>query len=297
VRAILFNQREMSGRSDPSSRRSPSGAASAALSRIAAGAGGQIHDARLARRWTLRELAERGGIAVSSVHAVEAGRVMSLDTYARLATALGLRPLLTMESGRRPARRSTGDTADFVHAAMGEVEASHLGSFGFSVAIDEPYQHYQFAGRGDLLAWNLEERRLLHIENKSRLVDLQELAGTYNAKRAYLAPTLADRLGMGSRDWRSVDHVLAVLWSSEVLHVLRLREATFRALCPSPLETFAAWWQGSRSGDGSTSTLVILDPAANLSNRRPRYAGLDRLRSIGPRYRDYADAATVLSRR
>ena len=82
---------------------------------------------------------------------------------------------------------------------MGECEAAHLASVGVTLAIDEPYQHFQFAGRADVLAWNLDERRLLHIENKSRIDDIQELAGAYNAKRVYLAAALGDRLGVGPR--------------------------------------------------------------------------------------------------
>jgi hypothetical protein len=143
---------------------------------------------------------------------------------------------------------------------MGELEARQLNSHGFAIAIDEPYQHFQFAGRADLLAWDLEARALLHVENKSDLPDLQDLAGSYNAKRAYLPAAIAQRLNMGPRGWASVTHVLAVLWSSAVLHVLRLRPATFTAICPSPVDPFEAWWAGDPPAEGVTSSLVILDP-------------------------------------
>ena len=177
---------------------------------------------------------------------------------------------------------------------MGECEAAQLARLGLNVAIDEPYQHFQFAGRADLLAWNLDERRLLHVENKSRIDDLQDLAGAYNAKRAYLATALGERLGVGPRGWRTVTHVLAVLWSSEVLHALRIRTATFRAVCPDPPEGFAGWWADSDLKAGATSALVVLDPAADLGRAR-RWIGLEEaIASARPRYRGYADAAARL---
>jgi hypothetical protein len=220
---------------------------------------------------------------------------MSLETYARIAIPLGLRPELTAHANRG---RSVvvGPTRDVVHSAMGECEVAQLSRNGLAVAIDEPHQHYQFAGRADVIGWNVDERRLLHIENKTRIEDLQELAGTYNAKRAYLASALGERLGIGPPGWQTVSHVLTVLWSSEVLHALRLRAATFRALCPDPADTFAAWWSGGQPPVGSSSTLVILDPAAALGRRR-RWIRLEELDAARPRYRGYADAAAALSRR
>jgi transcriptional regulator with XRE-family HTH domain len=237
VSADLFNPHGMT-----------SASASVAAMRMASTAGTVIREARRARRWTLRDLAGRAGVALGTVHAVKAGRPMSLETYARIATALGLRPSLVLENPRRIER----PTSDLVHGAMGELEAGHLKQLGFEVAMDEPYQHYQFAGRADVLAWSLEEGALLHIENKTRLQDLQELAGSYNAKRRYLPAVMAERLGLGpSRaGWRTVTHVLAVLWSSEALHVLRLRPATFEALCPDADDPFEAWWTGTPPRDG-----------------------------------------------
>ena len=216
-----------------------------------------------------------------------------MEIYARMAIALGLRPSLQFETPRAGAPRP-GTTRDVVHAAMGECEAAQLARLGLNVAIDEPYQHFQFAGRADLLAWNLDERRLLHVENKSRIDDLQDLAGAYNAKRAYLATALGERLGVGPHGWRTVTHVLAVLWSSEVLHALRIRTATFRAVCPDPPDGFAGWWAGSDLTAGATSALVVLDPAPDLGRAR-RWIGLEEaIASARPRYRGYADAAARL---
>ena len=115
---------------------------------------------------------------------------------------------------------------------MGEFEVRLLAAHGFHVAVDEPYQHYQFAGRADVVAWDLESLALLHLENRTAFPNVQESLGSYNAKRAYLARELATRLGIPG--FRSETHAMVCLWSSDVLHALRLHAATFRATCPDP---------------------------------------------------------------
>ncbi len=179
-----------------------------------------------------------------------------------------------------------------MHSAMGELEARMLARPGVRVSIDEPYQHYQFAGRADVLAW--DDENLLHIENRTRFPNLQEAAGAYNAKRQYLASSIAQRLDLGPRGWRSVTHVMACLWSSEVLHAIRLRRATFEALCPDPVESLEAWLAGDRPGVGVTSALAIVDPAAALGTRRRTIVGIAEVDRAVPRYRGYADAAEAL---
>ena len=258
-------------------------------------AGQAIREERLRRNWTLRVLADRAGVSVATAHSVESGQVSSLESYARLATALGLRPSLDLADPRaRAGTRASSDSLDLVHAAMGELEARALKGPGRTLAIDEPYQHYQFAGRADVLAWDREN--LLHIENRTRFPNLQEAAGSYNAKRRYLAGSIGDRVGIGPRGWRSVTHVMACLWSAEVLHAIRLRRATFDALCPDPPDALHGWLSGMPLAPGVTSTLVVLDPLVPFGSRRRTIAAVDEPPRLDPRHRGYADAADALRR-
>jgi len=265
-----------------------------AVARVVHEAGSSLREARLGRRWTMHELSTRAGVAVGSIQAVESGRVATMETYARLATALGLRPSLALQAGRSKPPIRHSDAEDFVHAAMGEHEADAFSRPGRTVAIDEPYQHYQFAGRADLLAWT--DRDLLHVENRTRFPNLQDAAGAYNAKRQYLAGALGQRLGIGPAGWRSVTHVMACLWTSEVLHVLRLRPATFRSLCPAGPEGFEAWLRGAPPPPGVLSTLVLLDPTVPFGSRRRTIASLDDASRVEPRYAGYAEVARALRR-
>jgi transcriptional regulator with XRE-family HTH domain len=279
--------------STPESKRRAASALALAVTRLTMGVGGVLRDERLRRRWTLRTLAQKAGSSVAAVHSVESGRPASLRTYVAIADALGLRLEFVVEDARRRHAPTIRD-ADFVHAAMGELEAARLSPFGFGIGIDEPYQHYQFAGRADVIAWDPDARALLHVENRTRFPDIQEVAGAWNAKRTYLPAALAERFGL-RRDWASVTHVMAGLWSAEVLHVLRLRTSTLRALCPNSAEAFAGWWSGRPPTAGTTSSLVLLDPCA--IGRQRLFVGLDTALSVKPRHRGYADAVESLRTR
>jgi hypothetical protein len=168
-----------------------------------------------------------------------------------------------------------------------------LRTHGYGLALDEPCQHYQFAGRADVLAWRLDPPALLHIENRTRFPNLQEAFGSYNAKRSYLPSVLAQKLAL-RRGFESVTNVLAMLWSAEALHDLRLRTASFAAVCPDPVDSLIAWLSGTPPIAGVYNTLAVVDPLAQGRSRA--IVGLDAVRTIRPRYRGYADAAEACRR-
>lgn len=262
----------------------------AAVHRLWIGLGIGIGDARRARRWTVAELAGRAGVSRAVAYRIEAGASASPEAAVRLANALGLKLEFELIDSRRRAERRPMLAADPVHSAMGELEAAHLRRLGFQVGIDEPYQHYQFAGRADVAAWDTTSGAFLHLENRTRFPNLQAAAGAFNSKRAYLGASIAARVGISR--WSSETHVIVALWSSEVLHVLRLRPESFRSICPDPVAAFAAWWNGRPPGAGVTSSLVMLDPLA--SGRQRLFVGLDDARSARPRHRGYAEVAARL---
>lgn len=145
-----------------------------------------------------------------------------------------------------------------------------------------------------MIAWSPERRALLHLENRTRFPNIQDAAGSFNAKRAYLAPAVAERLGI-RRGFASVTHAIIALWSAEVQHVVRLRTATFRALAPDGAEPFAAWWRGDPPDRGNATTFVLFDPLPRRRSRQWVTLG-DALR-VEPRYRGYADAAAQIPTR
>jgi hypothetical protein len=232
-------------------------------------------------------------VGLGTAQAVEAGKVCLLETYMRLAAALRLKAEFEFVDPRRR-EPLTRRAADLVHVAMGEAEAAHLRGLGFAVGIDEPFQHYGFSGRADVVAWSVERAALLHIENRTRFPDIQESFGSFNTKRRYLGREVAGRVGVAR--WRSETHVMAALWSAEVLRPLRLYRASFESVCPDPPDEFEAWWRGGPPTTGRHSILLIFDPVAGNRRDRRQWAGFAELPDLRPRYRDYADAVAVIRR-
>jgi transcriptional regulator with XRE-family HTH domain len=260
-------------------------AALARLSAIAASIGAQVRDGRLRRRWTTERLAREAGVSRTLVYLVERGEPATLETYARLGVALGLRFEASLDDPRSRAR--PGRAEDPVHAAIVEMLAARYAAQGRHVAADEPFQHFQFAGRADVTVVDPTGPDLLHHEVKTAIVNVGELAGAWNVKRRYLAATLAERHGARG-GFRSVTHVLTIAWTADCLHVLRLRGATIRALGPDAPEAFARWWDGARpQAAGIASTVVIFDPI--VRPRAPAWAPLDDLGALRARHRGYAD--------
>jgi transcriptional regulator with XRE-family HTH domain len=252
---------------------------------ICAALGTQVRAARVRRRWTTRRLALEAGVSRTLVYLVERGDPTCLETYVRLGAALGLRLDLSLEDPR--AKAPAGRAQDPVHAAIVEALAARYGAQGRRVGADEPFQHFQFAGRADLTAVDPGGPDLLHHEVKTAIPNVGELAGAWNVKRQYLAGALAERHAIRG-GFRSVTHVLTIAWTAECLHVVRLRAATIRSLGPDGPDAFARWWDGGRpASTGVVSTVVIFDPVER--SRATSWASLDRLATLRPRYHGYAD--------
>jgi transcriptional regulator with XRE-family HTH domain len=249
-----------------------------------------IRQARVGRHWSVRRLAAKAKVSPEVLYRIERGQPTSLEAVARAAGALGVRPEIDLVDPRRRGDARRDLSADAVHSAMGELEARHLHTFGIPTGVDEPYQHFHFAGRADVVAWNVAARALLHIENRTRFPDFQDMAGAFNAKKAYLAQQLGARVGIGR--WRSQTHVIAALWTSEVLHSIRMRRDSFRSLCPDATDAFAGWWRGEPPVAGTSAILIVFDPLAQ--GRQRQWIGLDDALTARPRHAGYAQVAVGL---
>ncbi len=268
----------------------PVDAVSGHADRLATRMGLAVYEERRRRRMTIRSLATRAAVSSGTIHKIENGARASIEMYVRVAKALDreFECQLVDPNGRRDAAR---DDVDIVHATMGELEVATLRSHGIQTGLDEPWQHYHFAGRADVLGWDTALSALLRIENRTRFPDVQDSIGRFKNEQRYLASALWRPLGF-ERPPRTELHVMVGLWSAEVLRVLRQRPETFRSTFPDPPDAFFAWMAGALPTSGG-STFVLLDPLATGKQRR--FIGLeDALAGARPRLRGYADAAERL---
>jgi transcriptional regulator with XRE-family HTH domain len=256
----------------------------ARVTALCAALGAQVRAGRERCRWTIARLATEAGVSRSLVYLVERGEPTTIETYARLGSALGLPLEANLEDPRTGTY--TRRAEDPVHAAIVETLAARYAGQGRIVAADEPFHHYQFAGRADVTAVDPAGPDLIHHEVKTAIPNVGELAGAWNVKRQYLVGSVAQRHGFRG-GFRTVTHVLTVALTAECLHILRLREATIRSLGPDAPDAFADWWDGTRpEAAGVTSTVVVLDPISRP--RAPTWAPIDDLGEVRPRHRDYA---------
>jgi transcriptional regulator with XRE-family HTH domain len=291
----------------------PSPTVESEVERLATLIGARIRDRRRHMGWSIREVATRAGVANTTVQKVETGARGSLEMYVRLAEVLdatlevdlrtrpteGSRPIdAADETGSHltaPTSHAGSGEGDLVHAVMGEQFIGLLAPHGFRCGVDEPWRQYQYAGRADVTAWDLLRRALLHAENRTGFPDIQDSVGRFNGKRAYLAASSWERMGMAGPP-RVETHVMVALWSAEVLDAIRAYPGTFRAVCPDPPDAFLAWLAGKPPTTGVTSSLVLFDPFEMRA--RERFASLEvALRSAKPRVSGYAAAAEMLRAR
>ena len=89
--------------------------------------------------------------------------------------------------------------------------------------------------------------------------------------------------------------MLVLLPSAELLHTLRLRSETLRAVAPGGAESFRSWWDRETPAPGRHRGLVVLDPIDHGSRTR-RWVDLEDALTMRPRYRGYADTLDALRR-
>ncbi len=289
IRGVRFTLDEMSPRS---AQRPPSQRAAALANRIAVRFGERIQNRREERRWTLAVLAKAARLSIGLVHKIDAGQPGSIDSYARLATALGLD---LFDSGDQS--RGSDDThrdQDPVHAAMGEVEAKHLRRLGYVVRMDEPYQHFRFAGRADSWpgTWGAAPSCISRTERASRTSRTRSAVTTESARTSVACwPSVSGSpKGGAARRMRS----------SRSGH-----PRSFEACACASNRSWPSVRTMSRSSPhggqanpaaGRHTTLVILDPVDFGRRDQASFIGLADLGRAEPRYTGYAEAVATLRR-
>ena len=269
----------------------PSPRVEAEVHRLALLYGMQVRDARQARGWSVAELGRRSGLSPDMVYRIEAGQPGSLDAFARLAVALGRTARLELIDPRRRDMRPISARILCIRpwASSKRPTSGRSASTWVLMSLISTTS-------------SRDARISLHGTSTRGLCCTSRTGLDSPTSRRWPAlstrngptwpPTSPTRAGVPS--WRSETHVIAALWSSEVLHALRLRTSSFRALCPDSPETFSEWWAGRPPKAGATSTIIVLDPLA--SPKRRAFVGLDDALGARPRYRGYADAAVMLAR-
>lgn len=155
---------------------------------------------RIRRSQRQADVARSAGLSTSVVGRHEAGAIARLGPLQAHASALGLRAEVRLSGiGGELAR-----LADDEHAAIVELLAGRLRAGGWEVTAELSFNEWGDRGRVDLAGYEPGSRRLVLVEVKTELVDLQDTLGRLDVK-ARLARRIAS-----ARGWRP-DGVAVVL--------------------------------------------------------------------------------------
>lgn len=126
------------------------------------------------------------------VSRVERGcvRGIPLGTLERIAAALGG----TIDVTLRWQGADLDRLLDAGHARLVELVAGFLDSCGWETRTEVSFNHFGDRGRVDVLAFHPSSRRLLIVEAKTEIGDLQELVGRLDVKTR-LAPVIGPSVG------------------------------------------------------------------------------------------------------
>lgn len=152
----------------------------------------QLRALRIRRRWRQIDLAVRAGLSRSVISAIERGDIgrIQVETLLRVATALEARlDLMVRWHGEQLDR-----LLDAAHARLVDQAVRWLTTLGWEVRVEVTFAIAGERGSIDILAFHAATGRLLVIEVKSVVPDVQALLHTLDRK-VRLAGRVARDLG------------------------------------------------------------------------------------------------------
>lgn len=248
-----------------------------------------VRDVRLARGWSQRELAERTGLAQSTISRIERAGLVDLTfvTAANLLDALGVRAALDL---RTPFIADHQRQRDPVHARCIAYVSRRLRRLGWVTLAEVEIVTGTSQGWIDVLAYRESDGRLLVIEVKTELRDVgqAERQLAWYERAAWAA---ARRSG-----WRpaQITSALLVLATAAVHERLAANREQLRQAFPLSARELGRIAAGEVVRGYGNRSLALIDPfnrsrgwllGSPLSGRVQR-----------PRYADYAALMTRMRR-
>lgn len=147
---------------------------------------------RIKNEWRQADVAQAAGLSRPTISKHELGLIdeTTVRSLRLHGSALGLRVDVVLAGRGGRLDRLT----DEEHAAIVEHIAATLVANGWLVEAEASFNHFGDRGRFDLLAFDPSTGRLLIIEVKTELTDLQETQGKLNVKER-IAPQVAKEHG------------------------------------------------------------------------------------------------------
>lgn len=185
--------------------------------------------------WRQEDLGRRCGMSQTAVSRVERGVVagVPIGLVERLVVALGGE----LDMRVRWRGEELDRLLDATHAAIGETLVEILTGLGWECAVEATFAIRGELGSVDVLGWHPPTGRLLVVESKSVVPDLQKMLGSLDRK-VRLAREIA-----AQRGWRSTGVARAIVLAGTTRNRARAERfgTTLRAVLPDDGRTLRRW--------------------------------------------------------
>ncbi len=190
------------------------------------------------RRSRLRQVdvAARAGVCQQTVSRIERAELDSLPWRSIRAVADSLGIVAEIDAHwHGPAAERLLDAG---HASLVDRVVARLRELGWEVQVEYSFNRFGERGAVDVLAWRAADRSLLIVEDKTRLVDVQETLATLGRKARVVPQVVASERG-----WRheTLGVVLVLPRTSTSYAAVIRHRATFDAALPARTVEIQSW--------------------------------------------------------
>jgi transcriptional regulator with XRE-family HTH domain len=213
--------------------------------------------------WRQEDLARRCGASQTAVYRVERGLLsgVSVARVDRLVVALGAE----LDVRVRWRGEELDRLLDATHAVIGETLVRLLTDLGWKCAVEVTFAIRGERGSVDLLAWHPPSGRLLVVESKSVVPDLQTMLSSLDRK-ARLAREIA-----AGRGWRATGVARAIVLAGTMANRARAERfgATLKAVLPQDGRALRRWL-AQPDGPNPAALWFITDRRVVTATKRRR---------------------------
>lgn len=185
--------------------------------------------------WRQSDLARKCGTSQAAVSRLECGRFGGTPVVTLKRVVVGLGAELDIRI--RWHGEELDRLLDATHAAMVERLIEILSPLGWECAAEVTFLVSGERGSIDILAWHRRTGRLLVVETKSVVPDMQQMLGSFDRK-VRLGPTIAARRG-----WRANGVPMALVLAGTATNRRRAERfaSTLRTLLPANGPAMRRW--------------------------------------------------------